>query len=75
MPRRPIEEVLAAHNESLLTVSGVVGTAIGLSDGTPCIRVFVANAAVERSHRFPKRLEGYAVKVELTGPICPRDDA
>lgn len=75
MPRRPIEEVLAAHNESLLTVSGVVGTAIGLRDGMPCIRVLVANSGVGRGQRLPKNLEGYPVQVELTDMIRPRDNA
>ena len=75
MARRPIEEVLAAHSESLLKVSGVVGTAIGLCDGMPCIRILVANSGVERGHRLPKRLEGYPVQVELTDMIRPRGNA
>jgi len=72
--RRPIEQVLAAHNESLLSVSGVVGTAIGLCNDAPCIRVFVVSADVGRRHRFPATLEGYRVTIEVTGPMHARED-
>jgi len=67
-----IEEVLAAHTDSLMALPGVVGTAIGLCDGTPCIRVFLADARVQNRERIPTRLEGYRVQAEVTGPILPR---
>ena len=51
---------------------GVVGTAIGLCDGAPCIRVFLADSGAAARRRIPTQLEGYPVKVEVTGPIRPR---
>ncbi len=72
MSPRSIEEVLEAHNTTLLKIRGVVGTAIGLCDGAPCIRVLVTEAEVARRYRFPKRLEGYPLVIDVSGPIEPR---
>jgi hypothetical protein len=75
MAARRIEEVLAAHNESLMARAGVVGTAIGLCDGTPCIRVFVADGPTAQHLGLGPRLEGYPLRVEVTGPLRARKDA
>ena len=72
MPTRSIQDVLAAHNDSLLALPGVVGTAIGLCEESPCIRVFVADAAVARRARLPDRLDGYVVRVEVQPPLRAR---
>ena len=69
---KTIEAVLAAHTDSLMALPGVVGTAIGLCDGVPCIRVFLADANAAARRPLPEALEGYPVKVEVTGPIRPR---
>src|SRR5437867_3787412 len=69
---KTIEAVLAAHSDSLMALPGVVGTAIGLCDRAPCIRVFLAKSSAAARRRIPAQLEGYAVKVEVTGPIRPR---
>jgi len=67
-----IEEVLAAHNDSLMALPGVVGTAIGRCDGAPCIRVFVRDSAAARATRLAERLEGYVVRVEVSGMFHAR---
>lgn len=72
VPARSIDEVLAAHTDSLLALPGVVGTAIGLCDGERCIKVFLADSSVDTKARIPPRLEGYRVVVEVTGTIRPR---
>ncbi len=74
MTSRTIEAVLAAQTDSLMAVPGVVGTAIGLCDGAPCIRVLLraADDGGAARRRIPERLEGYAVRVEVTGPIRAR---
>ena len=74
MPTRSIQEVLATHNEALLATPGVVGTAIGLCDGAPCIRVFVVDSAAAKRAELAPRLDGYPVRVEVTGPIRARPD-
>jgi hypothetical protein len=68
---RTIEAVLAAHTQSLMSLPGVVGTALGLCGDAPCIRVFVADAAAARQ-TIPGRLEGYPVRIDVTGPIRAR---
>ena len=69
---RSIDEVLAAHNDSLMALPGVVGTAIGLCDGERCIKVLLADSGQETRRRIPTRLEGYRVLAEVTGTIRPR---
>lgn len=69
---RTIEQVLAAHVDSLMALPGVVGTAIGRCDGAPCIRVFLADSDPANRARIPSRLDGYPVRAEVTGPIRPR---
>ncbi len=72
MTSKTIREVLAAHTDTLMALPGVVGTAVGRCDGVPCIRVFLADSSAAARGRIPSQLEGYAVKVEVTGPIRPR---
>jgi len=69
---KSIEAVLESHNASLMAIPGVVGTAIGLCDTTPCIRVFLATDDAAARRRIPEKLEGHPVKVEVTGPIRAR---
>jgi hypothetical protein len=69
---RSIDQVLAAHTDSLMALPGVVGTAIGLCDGERCIKVLVADSSAATKRRIPDRLEGYRVLVEVTGTITPR---
>jgi hypothetical protein len=69
---RSINEVLAAHTDSLMALPGVVGTAVGLCGGERCIKVLLAAANPETQRRIPARLEGYPVVVEVTGPMRPR---
>lgn len=72
VPARSIDEVLAAHTDSLLALPGVVGTAIGLCDGERCIKVLLADSNPDTKTRIPSRLEGYRVVTEVTGTIRPR---
>ena len=69
---RSIDEVLAAHTDSLMALPGVVGTAVGLCDGERCIKVLLADSTTATRSRIPSRLEGYRVVAEVTGTIQPR---
>lgn len=71
-PLQPIEAVLAEHGEWLQSLPGVIGTAIGLHNGAPCIRLLVTGAAMASHQAFPRRLGGYDVRAEVSGPIEPR---
>ncbi len=75
MPARPIADVLAAHTDSLMALPGVTGTAIALCDGVPCIRIMLVDSAAARRLHLPEELEGYRVRVDVTGPFraTPRD--
>lgn len=72
MAARSINDVLAAHVDSLMALPGVTGTAIGLCDGERCIQVLLAAANPETERRIPARLEGYRVVTQVTGAIRPR---
>ncbi len=62
MPSRSIDDVLAAHTDSL---------AIASCDGERCIKVLLADSSPDTKSRIPARLEGYRVVVEVTGTIRP----
>ena len=72
MAARSIDEVLAAHTDSLMALPGVVGTAVGLCDGERCIKVLLADSTTATRRRIPPRLDGYRVVAEVTGTIKPR---
>lgn len=70
--RRPIEDVLRDHTAEIMSLRGVVGLYQGeLEDGSPCIKIMVVAARPELTARIPKSLEGYPVRVDVTGEIRP----
>ena len=71
-PRRPIEEVLADHDQEILAIPGVTMIYVGADrEGQPCIKVGVVTATPEVEERIPKELEGWTVEVEETGEVEP----
>ena len=68
---KTIEAVLAEHNDSLMAVPGVLGTAVGRCSGAPCIRILVGRVNDEIRRRVPRELEGYPVHIDVTGTIVP----
>ncbi len=75
MTAQTIEDVLKKHTNELMSIPGVVGTAQGLCNGKPCIKVFVIKKTLELDKNIPGILEGYKVVVEETGEIraLPKD--
>ena len=67
MAAKTIEEVLKAHTDELMSIPGVVGTAQGLCDGEPCIKVFVTTITAELKQKIPNVIEGYPVEIQETG--------
>ena len=67
MPAKTIQEVLAEQTHQWMAIPGVVGTAIGESEGRPCIKVFVAEKTQELVAKIPGNLEGHPVVLEETG--------
>lgn len=69
MAARTIEQVLKDHTGELMALTGVVGTAQGLTDDKPCIKVYVVKKTSALGRKIPKALEGYPVVVQETGEI------
>ncbi len=66
---KSIEDVLKAHTEELMSIPGVVGTAIGQCDQKPCIKVYVVKKTPDLERKVPQTLNGYPVMLEETGEI------
>jgi hypothetical protein len=64
--------VLELHSDSLMNLSGVVGTAEGLDGDQPCILVMVVALTAELERSIPKEMEGYPVRIEETGEFRAR---
>jgi len=62
-----VKAALEELNRKVLGKSGVSGTAVGESDGTACLVVYLSDAEARRS--IPGRVRGIPVKVEVTGPF------
>ncbi len=73
MQQREIQEVQNSHTPDLMSIPGVVGTAIGERDGKLCIIVMVARKTKEIVKKIPKTLEGYPVIVQETGEFRALD--
>ncbi len=70
--RRPIDDVLADHDQEILAIPGITMIYVGATrEGDPCIKVGVVTATPEVEERIPKELEGWPVEVEETGEIEP----
>ncbi len=70
---RSIEEVQEAFTREWMDLPGVVGTAIGLCEDQPCIKVFVTGPIRELEERIPNEVEGHRVMLEQTGRFQVRD--
>ncbi len=62
-----MKAALQELNRKVLGKPGVSGTAVGESDGTPCLVVYVSDAQARKS--IPGRVRGVPVRVEVTGPF------
>lgn len=69
MTTKAIEDVLKEHTKELMSIPGVVGTAQGLCNGKPCIKVFIEGKTPGLDKKIPDVLEGYKIEVEETGEI------
>ncbi len=70
---RSIEEVQEAFTREWMDLPGVVGTGIGLCEGQPCIKVFVAGPIQQLEERIPNEVDGHRVVLEQTGRFQARD--
>jgi len=67
MPERTIEQVQEEHTDGWMAIHGVEGTAIGLFEGKPCIKIFTSSKSQQLRANIPSTIEGYPVVIEETG--------
>lgn len=63
----PLERAQARVTRKVIDLEGVTGTALGLCDGKPCIKVYVESASESLRRRLPTSEGDYPVVVEVTG--------
>lgn len=69
---KTIQQVLSEKTGQWMTIEGVVGTAIGLCDDKPCIKVFTSSDPAPVQAKIPSMVEGYAVVIEQIGEVRAR---
>ena len=74
MPERTIEQVQEEHTDEWMAIDGVEGTAIGLYEGKPCIKIFSSKKVEELQARIPSTVDGYHVIIEKTGAFRALDE-
>jgi hypothetical protein len=72
VPPPSVSQVLERYSGRLMSLRGVVGTAEGSCDGSPCILVLVDRLTPELRRKIPEQLEGIRVDVRETGAIRAR---
>ena len=65
--------MLEEHTDSLMSLPGVVGTALGECEGRPCIKVFVVKKTPSLLEQIPSELDGYPVATQETGEFRALD--
>lgn len=73
MQQRTIQEVLKSKTPELMSISGVVGTAIGKHKNELCIIVMAIQKTPELVKNIPSLIEGYQVIIKETGEIRSLD--
>lgn len=73
MPDKTIEQVLQDYTDQWMAIQGVEGTAIGLFEGKPCIRIFTSLKPKQLQDKIPSTAEGYPVIIQETGSFHAMD--
>jgi hypothetical protein len=70
---KTIEQVQEEHTSRWMAIDGVEGTAIGLFEGKPCIKIFSSKMAEDLRAVIPSTVDGYPVIIEETGTFQALD--
>jgi hypothetical protein len=65
-----MKTALGKLTKAVIDRPGVTGTAIGLSKGKPCLKVYVVDR--HAAGRIPSSVDGHPVEVEETGDFNRR---
>ena len=74
MPAKPIEQLQEEHTDEWMAIPGVEGTAIGLFQDKPCIKIFSSRKEEYLRAKIPSTVEGYPVIIEETGVFRALDE-
>ena len=74
MPERTIKQVLKDKTDEWMAIPGVEGTAIGMFEGKPCIKVFTSRDPQELQSKIPLTIENHPVIIEETGTFRALDN-
>jgi hypothetical protein len=72
MSDKSIQQVLSEKTGEWMAIEGVVGTAIGLCDDKPCIKVFTSSDPAQLQTKIPSTVENHPVVVERIGEVRAR---
>ncbi len=64
-----IERACAEVTRRVIGIDGVTGTAVGLKDGKPCVKVYLERDDTRLRARMPRSLWGVRVEVEVMGKV------
>ena len=73
MPDKTIEQILSEHTNIWMDIPGVEGTAIGQSDGKPCILILCSVKPEKIGRQIPTNVEGFPVVLTETGKFYAFD--
>jgi len=68
VPMKSAEEVQRDHEAAWMALPNIIGVGVGEQDGRPCLMVFASSPHAEHE-KIPAVVEGYAVKVVVTGSV------
>ena len=73
VPEKTIEQVLNEKTDEWMAIPGVIGTAIGIFEGSSCIKVFTSINPQKLQSKIPSTVENYPVIIEKTGTFHTLD--
>ena len=71
---KTIKNALKAYTDELMALPGVVGTAQGLCEGAPCIKVYVVKKTPQLEKQIHSTLGEYSYQIKETGKIRSRSE-
>lgn len=74
VPGKNIEQVLNEKADEWMAIPGVEGTAVGMFEGKPCIKVFTSRDSQELQSKIPLNVENHPVIIEETGTFRALDN-